>query len=213
MPYRTLFFDLDDTLYPPSTGIWELIGDRIDLFIETRLKLEVEKTHPLRKRLFETYGTTLLGLVAEFGLDREDYLSFVHDVPVENLLKRDERLRSLLLKTPYRLIVFTNADRNYARRVLRALGLEDCFSLVIDILDMWPNCKPQEAAFRRAFTLVGEASASESILIDDTPANLETASRIGMFSILVGSKSVNGSFDQHISSIHDFPEALPDGKE
>ena len=37
MPFTTLFFDLDDTLYPPSTGVWDAIGDRIDLYIQTRV--------------------------------------------------------------------------------------------------------------------------------------------------------------------------------
>ncbi len=101
MPEITLFFDVDDTLYPPSTGIWDLIGDRIDLFIQTRLNLVPDMTSDLRKRLFETYGTTLRGLVEEFGIDREEYLAFVHDIPVETIiLQPDPILRDAHFKLP-----------------------------------------------------------------------------------------------------------------
>jgi putative hydrolase of the HAD superfamily len=211
MSYNTIFFDLDDTLYPPTTGLWDLIGERIDLFIQNKVGVPPEETIPLRKRLFETYGTTLRGLVSEFGIDEEEYLSFVHDVPVDQILKPDPILRSLLLSIAYRKIIFTNADRFYTRRVIHALGLDGCFSQIIDILDILPDCKPQETAFVKAMSLAGLASPENIILIDDTPKNLETASLMGFFTILVGNKSPVGRIDRQIPVIQDFLLALPDG--
>jgi putative hydrolase of the HAD superfamily len=211
MSYNTIFFDLDDTLYPPTTGLWDLIGERIDLFIQNKVGVPPEETIPLRKRLFETYGTTLRGLGIEFGIDEEEYLSFVHDVPVDQILKPDPILRSLLLSIAYRKIIFTNADRFYARRVIHALGLDGCFSQIIDIQDISPDCKPQKTAFEKAVSLAGLVSPVNIILIDDTPKNLETASLMGFFTILVGNKSPVGRIDRQIPVIQDFLLALPDG--
>ena len=33
MCFETLFFDLDDTLYPPTSGLWDAIGERIETFM------------------------------------------------------------------------------------------------------------------------------------------------------------------------------------
>jgi pyrimidine 5'-nucleotidase len=212
MPEFTIFFDVDDTLYPPSTGIWEMIGERIDLFIQTSLKMPPEISIGLRNRLFTTYGTTLRGLVEEYGIDREEYLEFVHNVPVEKILQPDPRLREFLLRTRERKIIFTNADRKYATRVINSLGLEGCFSQLIDIIDIWPACKPQVEAFNKALALSGESAPNNLILFDDTPANLVTAAALGFNTVLVGSKPRLTGIHAVIRDIHDFPSVLPDGK-
>lgn len=209
MPYTTILFDVDDTLYPPSTGIWDLIGDRIDLFIQAKLGLDAEATAKLRKRLYAMYGTTLRGLVEEYGIDRWEYLAFVHDVPVERILQPDPALRRVLEETNLRKLIFTNADRNYAARVVKSLGLEGCFARIIDILDIWPACKPQEAAYQTALALAGNLSAKDTIFIDDTPGNLDTAHQLGFFTILVGNKPALNGHHTQIPIIHDFPSILP----
>jgi putative hydrolase of the HAD superfamily len=212
MPALTLFFDVDDTLYPPSTGIWDLIGRRIDIFIQTRLNLAPEKTATLRKRLFATYGTTLRGLVEEFGIDREEYLAFVHSVPVETILQPDPALRESLLHARENKIVFTNADKKYAQRVIHTLGLDGCFSQIIDIVDIWPACKPQTEAFTNALSLGGDLLSSQVILFDDTPANLVTASSLGFRTVLVGNKPISAGIHCRIEDIHDFGTVLPGEK-
>lgn len=211
MPEITLFFDVDDTLYPPSTGIWDLIGDRIDLFIQTRLNLVPDMTSDLRKRLFKTYGTTLRGLVEEFGIDREEYLAFVHDIPVETIIQPDTILRDSLQATCENKIIFTNADKKYAQRVIHTLGLNGCFSQIIDIVDIWPACKPQPEAFTKALSLAGGLLSSQVILFDDTPVNLVTASSLGFQTVLVGNKPLSAGIHNHIQDIHDFGSVLSDG--
>jgi FMN phosphatase YigB (HAD superfamily) len=39
---HTIFFDLDDTIYPNSTGLWQAIRMRIGLYMKERLKLSEE---------------------------------------------------------------------------------------------------------------------------------------------------------------------------
>jgi FMN phosphatase YigB (HAD superfamily) len=89
--------------------------------------------------------------------------------------------------------------------------LDGCFSQIIDIQDISPDCKPQKTAFQKAISLAGSKSPQNIILIDDTPKNLETASLMGFFTILVGDKSPLGRVDRQIPVIQDFPQVLPNG--
>ena len=81
MPFTTIFFDLDDTLYPSSSGVWKLIKDRMNLYMHLRLEIPRDEIPSLREELFHQYGTTLRGLQATYHIDTKDYLSFVHDIP------------------------------------------------------------------------------------------------------------------------------------
>ena len=62
MRFSTLFFDLDDTLYPASTGLWHAIKERMNMFMHERLCLPEAEIPALREQYFKTYGTTLRGL-------------------------------------------------------------------------------------------------------------------------------------------------------
>ena len=65
--YSTVFLDLDDTLYPSSNGVWDAIGERINLFMMERLAIEPDRVRVLRDSYFRNYGTTLHGLMANHG--------------------------------------------------------------------------------------------------------------------------------------------------
>ncbi len=153
--YSTLVFDLDETLYESSSGIWQAIRDRIGLYMHDRLALDWDVIPGLRMNLFTTYGTTLRGLIALYDIEQQDYLDFVHDIPMDEFLKPDPELGNLLLSYPQRKIVFTNADRNHAHRVLNTLGIHALFEQIIDIRDIEPHCKPMTEAFQKALNLPG----------------------------------------------------------
>ncbi len=212
MPYRTIFFDLDDTLYPSSIGLWDLIGDRIDLFIHNEIGLDWEIIPDKRQNLFNQYGTTLRGLVAEYKIDPQNYLAFVHDVPIEDLLHPIPDLKQKIQALKLEKMIFTNADRKHALRVIKAMDLDGCFNSIIDICDMDPFCKPQKEAFLKAMTLAGDISPGEVIIMDDTPRNLETAVDLGCYSIQVGSHPTVQGVNAHIERIDFLDQVLPDGK-
>ena len=187
MSISTLFIDLDDTLYPPSSGVWSLIRQRIDLYIHERLALPWEQVHDLRRTLFEQYGTTMRGLQAQYHIDEQDYLAFVHNVPVENLIQPDPALGQVLAQYPQRKVIFTNADVNHANRVIKALGFNGLFDQIIDIFAISPYCKPQPPAFQMALSQSGEIDPSRCLLIDDTLANIQAAYTFGFQVVMVGS--------------------------
>jgi len=207
MPITTFLVDLDDTIYPPSSGIWDLIGDRIDIFIHDRLNLDWEKIPALRQSLFLNYGTTMRGLVVNYGIDPEDYLLFVHQVPVEELIHPDPELTDALSTFTQKKVIFTNADERHARRVLRALQLEPVFNQIIDIRQIAPYCKPQPEAFQLALTLAGESLPQNCLVVDDSPRNLKAAGELGFRTVLVGKPAQDG-VDYAIPTLKELPKII-----
>src|SRR5687767_4243001 len=108
-------FDLDNCLYPASTGLFELIDERMGAYIERLLGCDPVEAKRVQKSHFHTHGTTLAGLMREHGVDPHEFLEDVHAVPLDRLA-RDHRLARNLARLPGRKLIFTNADEPYARR-------------------------------------------------------------------------------------------------
>jgi len=209
MVFKVLFFYLDDTLYPSTSGIWGALQKRIELYMTDVMKFSAEIVPGLRKELFLKHGTTLRGLQREYQVDTQEFLDFVHDIPLGNYLKPDPRLQKTLSLYPQRKVIFTNADTNHANRVIVTLGLEGCFDQIIDIRDIYPYCKPQIEAFQKALQLAGVEDPEECIMIDDAPRNLLAAKTLGLFTIQIGTESCQPEIDASISSLMELPRVFP----
>jgi putative hydrolase of the HAD superfamily len=138
----------------------------------------------LRRRYWQEHGTTLRGLTACHAVDADDYLAYVHDVELADLLKPARELGELLDRVPGRKAVFSNASRSHAERVLQLLDLQGAFELVIGLEDLGYVPKPLPEAYRVALDRAG-TRAEDSALIDDLRPNLATAKRIGMRTVWV----------------------------
>lgn len=211
---KTIFFDLDDTLYPRSSGVWPTIGDRIEAFMHLKLGLNLDDIPALRRSLFKTYGTTLRGLQMDYHIDPREYLAYVHDIPLDQYLQPIPALREMISAYPQRKIIFTNADSEHAGRVITILGLEDCFEKVIDILDISPYCKPMPEAFQIALRLAGGISPRECLFVDDNPSNLQTAVDLGFQAVCVGHADLKTAAFPVIPELLSLPSIFPhDGRE
>ncbi len=213
--YTTLFFDLDDTLYPAQNGVWAAIRERMNAYMLEKLHLPLQQVHELRRQFYELYGTTLRGLQVHYQVDPYDFLAYVHDLPIHQMVKADASLRVLLLQLPQRKFIFTNSDAAHAGRVLSALGLSDCFEGIIDLRALDFHCKPEPVAYQRALELSGEKDALRCVYLDDSPRNLAPARWLGMCTILVGDRAdeVAGSTLPHCYRIprpHDLLQVLPE---
>jgi len=209
MFFETLFFDLDDTLYPPSSGIWEAIGDRMEQYMVEKLGIKPEQAPFERRRLFNTHGTTMRGLVAEYHIDELDFLEYVHDIPIEQYLSEDRMLRETISRYPQRKVIFTNAHTGHARRVLKTLGVADLFEQVIDIRSITPWCKPQPEAFLKAMELAAVEKPQNCVMLDDAYRNLVTAHEVGLYTIQVGAESAMSPVNAAIQALKDLPAVLP----
>lgn len=192
---ETIFFDLDDTLYPASCGLWRDIRGRIDLYMRERLAIPEEQVMPLRRHYYETYGTALRGLEREYPLDKADFLAFVHDLPLADYLKPNPLLRTVIESIPAKKIIFTNADTAHAGRVLTALGLQGCFDGIVDVLAVSPYCKPMPESFEIALRLAGQPDPRHCVILDDMPRTTLAARRLGMFSVLVSENGASSADD------------------
>ena len=121
MKYTTIFFDLDDTLYPASTGLWHAIKERMNIYMRDRMGFDPAEIPHVREKYFLQYGTTLRGLQANHDIDVQDFLAFVHDLPLSDYIQPNPALCELIAALGTRNLIFTNADAAHARRVLKAL--------------------------------------------------------------------------------------------
>jgi putative hydrolase of the HAD superfamily len=208
MPFTTVFFDLDDTLYPASSGVWKIIKERMNVYMHERLGIDREAIPALREKLFREYGTTLRGLQAHYPVNTDEYLAYVHDIPLHEYLHPDPMLRAMLDSLPYRKLIFTNADAAHAQRTLAALGLENCFSAIVDIKAVSPYCKPMQAAFEIALGIAGEPDARCCVMLDDLPATIQAARKFGFYSILFGQEGTHPDADATLTRLIDLPEVL-----
>jgi putative hydrolase of the HAD superfamily len=184
MRFTTLFFDLDDTLYPASTGLWPAIKGRMNLYMIERLGIPEADVPLLREQYFKMYGTTLRGLQERHHVDKEDFLAFVHDLPLPEYLAPNPILREVIASLPTRNLIFTNADIPHARRVLTALQLDDLFDTIVDVNAVTPYCKPMPESFAIAMDLADEPDPRKCVMIDDLPRTTRAALNVGMASLL-----------------------------
>jgi pyrimidine 5'-nucleotidase len=208
--YTTLFFDLDETLYPSSTGVWAAIRERMNQYMLDRLRMPPEEVAALRRHYFETYGTTLRGLQIHNQVDADEFLAYVHDLPIEKMVSPDPELRDLLLALKLSKFIFTNADVAHANRILSALGMQECFNGIIDVRALDFYCKPDPMAYQIALSLSGETSPQRCIYLDDSPRNLAPAHNLGMYTILIGEEKVSSSANRSLRRPHDLRLAMPE---
>ncbi|HBX68208.1 MAG TPA: pyrimidine 5'-nucleotidase [Chloroflexi bacterium] len=210
MSFETIFFDLDATLYPESNGLWPAIRHNIDRYMLEQMKIPEAEIPPLREHYFLHYGTTLRGLQIHHGISMQDYLNFVHDLPLHEYLQPDPALRDLLLSLPQRRWIFTNSDQPHAERVMNMLGIADCFEGMVDVYALEPHCKPQPEAYQLALEIAGAPDPQKCALLDDSTRNLAPARELGYFTVLVGRNGTHPSAHRTLIDIHDLPKVVPE---
>lgn len=211
MRFSTLFFDLDETLYPPSSGLWSAIRERINTFMHERLGFPPEKIEQLREKYFREYGTTLRGLQANCTVDMDEYLAFVHNIPLEVHLRPDPELRGIIEALPARKFIFTNADSLHANRVLDVLGLQGLFNGILDVHTIAPYCKPMPESFELALQAAGSPDPRTCALLDDQDRITHAARSLGLYTILVGKDFSGEDADASLKKWTDLPGLL-DGR-
>ncbi len=179
-------FDLDNTLYPKSAGIMDLVGKRINEYMALRLGMDDATIKALRPRYWEKYGTTMRGLLLEYGINAEDYLQYVHGFSAQEWLAPNLELDRVLEQLPWRKVIFTSSTREHTQQVLAALAIARHFERTFDIRDTGYVCKPDPAAYDTVLQTLG-LRAEQCLLVDDSLPNLQAAAGLGMVTVWVGS--------------------------
>jgi len=189
MTIHTIFFDLDNTLYPRDSGIWEAIGNRINLFMTDIMQIPEQNVHPLRTHFRNEFGTTLAGLQSISDVNENEFLEFVHDINLNEMLEDDGSLYQMLEQIPQRKIIFTNSDKTHAKRVLNFFGIKDLFELIVDVIAMKPYFKPHPEAYKLALEMAGLENSQGCMFIDDLLENVQQAKQSGFISAYIGDNS------------------------
>lgn len=206
---RRILFDLDDTLYPRQAGIMNQIRTLMLRYMQTRLDLSPKEADQLRHHYLLTYGTTMRGLQVNHQIDPEDFLHYVHDIPLDRYLQSNPELDAVLASLPHEKVIFTNASREHAERVLDQLGIRRHFARIVDIRDMDYESKPQALAYRRICELL-EVEPGECLLVEDNVRNLRPAKALGMTTVLVGQPedSTDGVVDYVLGRIEEIGDLM-----
>jgi putative hydrolase of the HAD superfamily len=188
-------FDLDNCLYPASTGLFDLIDQRMGAYIERLLGVDSSEAKRVQKAHFHAHGTTLAGLMREHQVDPHHFLQDVHAIPLDRV-SRDERLAIGLARLPGRKLIFTNADAPYARRVLEALGVGDHFAELHDIHAAELRPKPDRHGYELMLDRFG-IDPMGAAMVEDMAQNLKPAKDLGMTTIWVDNGSERGNHGHH----------------
>ena len=182
----TWIFDLDNTLYPPDSGIWPKINERITLFLVGLFGLDGLSALALHQHYYLRYGTTLRGLIEENIDGVERYLDFVHDID-RSALQPDPALAHELARLPGRKLIFTNGSRDHAILTARQLGLDGLFEDAFDIVAARLTPKPAEEAYL-AFCDRYDVDPRQAAMFEDVARNLAVPKAKGMRTVLVTAK-------------------------
>jgi putative hydrolase of the HAD superfamily len=178
---NTWIFDLDNTLYPATSRLFDQIDARIGQFIAELFDVDRDEARRMQKTYFRDHGTTLNGLMTLHDLEPEKFLQFVHDIDFSPL-EPSVALQEALDKLPGRKLIFTNADVPYARKVLACLGVDHHFEHIYDIAAANYVPKPFPAAYDTLIERFAIVPA-ESIFFEDIARNLAPAAALGMTTV------------------------------
>jgi putative hydrolase of the HAD superfamily len=180
---RAWVFDLDNTLYPPEVQLFDQIETRMTAWVMAALGVSRAEADRLRRHYWQTYGTTLAGLMREHDVDPAPYLTEVHDIDFDGLAP-DPGLRDAIAALPGRRIVYTNGSAPYAERVIVARGLSGLFDAVYGVEHAGYRPKPERLAFETVFAADG-LDPLIAAMFEDDPRNLAAPHQMGMRTVHV----------------------------
>lgn len=176
-------FDLDNTLYPPESALWPQVDQRITLFLGNMFGIDGMSARALQKYYYQKYGTTLKGLMDQYGMKPEPFLDFAHDIDVSRL-PPDPELGHAIEALPGRKLILTNGSEAHARNVAGRLGILHHFEAVFDIIAADFTPKPEEATYLK-FLDQYQIDPSRAAMFEDLEKNLLVPHRLGMRTVLI----------------------------
>lgn len=181
---RDWVFDLDNTLYPQSSRLFDQVDVLMGKFLSEHFKLDSVAAREMQKRYFHQYGTTLRGLLLHHPeIDPHHYLDYVHQLDL-TVIEPAPALDAALAALPGRKLVFTNGSLRHAENVLARLGVAHHFADIFDVAAAEFVCKPDPDCYQRMLRAHG-VTPTQAALFEDTLVNLPPAAALGMTTVLV----------------------------
>jgi phosphoglycolate phosphatase/putative hydrolase of the HAD superfamily len=186
-------FDMDSTLYTHPEYMQFQIDSpikRLAALCSTSFEGMKQKIAAYREEWAKTHEgqqISLGNIFKAFGISIEESIRWREELYDPGAyLKADPKLRETLtgMQASYRLAVVTNNPVLVARKTLAALGVEDCFSVIVG-LDTCMVSKPHEAPFLKAAALCGAFPQTCVAVGDRYDIDIALPLKLGMGGILV----------------------------
>jgi putative hydrolase of the HAD superfamily len=204
-------FDLDNTLYPRSSNLFQQVDDRIRAYVSRLLDVDADEAERIQRRFYKEHGTTLRGLMLTRNVNPDEFLEFVHDID-HSVVKPDPALGEALLRLPGKKYIFTNGSRQHAEKVAERLGFPTHFTDIFDIVAANLVPKPERETYDR-FVNHFHVAPERAAMFEDLTRNLVVPKSVGMTTVLVvpsGTREVfhgeweyEGREDDHVDFVTD----------
>jgi len=201
---ETWIFDLDNTLYPASSRLFDQISQNMTRFIMANLDLDWDAARKLQKSFFREHGTTMRGLMDNHGTDPVEFLDFVHEIDLSAIIP-DPGLTQALERLPGRKVIFTNGSTDHAKNITSHLGIDHLFDATFDIIDSEYTPKPDPGVYAKMTSQLG-INPDTAIMFEDMARNLVPAADMGMTTVWVRTDvdwGIEGSEGNHIDHVAD----------
>ena len=194
----------------------------INQYFSSKFALHPSAARELQSTYYLKYGLALDGLRRHHQIAPLEYNALVDDaLPLEDILVPSLPLRRLLMsidRTVVKPWLFTNAYVNHGKRVVKLLGIEDCFEGITycDYAADKLVCKPHRDMYERAMTEAGAgARDGKCFFVDDSAANVSAAKELGWTAVHLLEpglpEPIGGKSGEHqIKHLEELPGLFPD---
>ena len=179
-------FDLDNTLYPPDSGLWPAIEERITHFLIEHSGLD--------GRLRTRFAALLLPSARDDaarprrgGRRSAARISRVRPRHRPFVAEAQSGARAEIARLPGRKLIFTNGSRRHAMATVEQLGLAGLFEDAFDIVAAGLVPKPRTRPTTRSSPLTASIP-SHAAMFEDIAKNLVVPKARGMTTVLVAAK-------------------------
>ncbi len=190
----TWLIDLDNTLHNASHAIFPVMHQKMNAYMAEVLgdgdgPADEALVDATRRLYWKKYGATLLGLIEHHGVSAAEFLRFTHDFDqLPDMLRFESGLAKLFRRLPGQKILFTNAPREYAGRVVRQIGLNGHFDhhVSIEAMHVHRRLRPKPSRLLlRKILAKRRLSARHCVLVEDSRDNLRSAKQMGLKTVWI----------------------------
>ncbi|MEM0333467.1 MAG: HAD family phosphatase [Candidatus Aenigmatarchaeota archaeon] len=188
---KGVFVDLDGTLVnslPVYAETYLLLFEKLKISVkENIVKNSGESPEELAKKIYEKY-------IKDFGISYEEFIKMKNEILEKNIDKIKfnigaKELLFFLKERNYKLGIVTSSNKSITEKILKNLGLENFFDVIItsdDVKNTKPDPEPYILATKKICLLPGECIAIEDSVYGVISAKL---AGINVIAVLTGASS------------------------
>ncbi len=190
IPADLWVFDCDGTLYTNTQEIKSAVENLMVAFIKKEYNIGFREAKALREALLRKYDTryTAIALRNE-GIDVSRFIqsTYLSVSPEDYGIRESKPLYELISSLKGDKIILTNNPSNFARRILKTLGVLSLFSNIFGMEELNFMIKPAPEAFNPLKEKLGKGKLV--VVVEDNSENAQMAKKMGCIVALIGKQN------------------------